>query len=70
MITRFRVEGWNENKDLLIIELSHKVSEIISLIDQQGQWECTDDVTSFDRLTKLHKGRMVMVYRGNTYEGV
>jgi len=66
VITRFRIEGTGHNKESLIDELSQRASEIIRLVDPRPKtnWECTDDVVSFDSSESHYKGRMVLVHRG------
>jgi hypothetical protein len=66
MITRFRVEGKNKDKNELLEELSVTASIIISTIaqagvKQEGAWECTDDVISGDN-NRGYQGRMVLKF--------
>jgi hypothetical protein len=67
VITRFRIEGTDPDKENLIDELSQRASEIIRLVDSPSPlWECTDDVVSFDSAMKQYKGRMVLVLRSGS----
>lgn len=64
MITRLRIEAENIDKEHLSAELASQTYEIIRMVDPRGhkfRWECTDDVTSFDRQNKVYKGRRVLV---------
>lgn len=65
MITRFRVEAEHEDKEQLLDLLPFMASRFIAECNEQpdGEWECTQDVNSFDDKRKLHVGRMVLVFR-------
>ena len=68
MITRFRVEGWADEKQELIEELSSAATKAIKVLTPKsakthdGQWECTADVISRDEDTRNYRGRMTFVY--------
>lgn len=64
MITRFRVETEEESKEDAIDAAALASTRIISAIrqrgEQEGEWECTQDVVI--RNGQNYKARMVMLF--------
>jgi len=61
MITRFRIEGWHKTQQDMVDQLTLTACEIMrNASDQEGEWECTQDVTEKTKLG--YKGRMVFKF--------
>jgi hypothetical protein len=74
VITRFRIEGKKPEKQELIDFLAEQGAHVIGLLDQNGEWECTEDVIT--RIKDNHepgvyhgyRGRMAFLFHPNGHE--
>lgn len=76
MISRFRIEGEHQLKEILENQLSIAAARVIGVLrdfgdfkhQPEGEWECTHEVISGGDKDG-YKGRIVMLFHPNGEEG-
>jgi hypothetical protein len=62
MITRIRIETEESSKEEAIDKTALAVSKFIRSIEQDGEWECTQDVVIRISNGPRYRGRMILVF--------